>query len=166
MADALFDLFERIVRNSRTARVQDSSLDLIPSLDVEHPFDSRNIHPEVSKKCEKLFDDGHFQEAVFKAFKAIEMRVKSLSGLRGEGYALMMQAFDEKNPKLKFNNLKTESEENEQRGLRNIFAGAFSGVRNPRGHDEIEDTVDHCLDHLSFASYLMRHLDKAEKLKT
>lgn len=127
----------------------------------DHPFDSRNIHGEISKACINLFNDGHFEEAVFKAFKIIEITVREKSGCKGQGYALMMDVFDEKKPRLKFNELKSNSEIDEQRGLRNIFAGAFPAVRNPRGHDDIPDTLDQCLDHLSFASYLMRHLDKA-----
>jgi uncharacterized protein (TIGR02391 family) len=163
MADLPFNLFESIARSLSVTHAEVEKTQPAAEFEYEHPFDSRNIHPEIAQKCRKLFDDGHYQETVFKAFKAIEIRVKSMSGQRGEGYSLMMTVFDEKKPILKFNALSTESEENEQRGLRNIFAGALSGVRNPRGHDEIEDTVDQCLDHLSFASYLMRHLDKATK---
>jgi uncharacterized protein (TIGR02391 family) len=75
---------------------------------------------------------------------------------------MMMQAFDEKNPVLKLNAMLTESEVDEQKGFRHIFAGAQSGIRNPRGHDmDTGDGPDLCLDHLSVASVLLRTLDAA-----
>lgn len=160
-----FSKFERLSRSSTFSfgkkRVGSGEKEVFP----DHPFDSRNIHGDISKACIKLFDDGHFEEAVFKAFKKIEIAVREKSGCKGQGFALMMHAFDEKKPRLKFNELQSTSEVDEQRGLRNIFAGAFPAVRNPRGHDDIPDTLDQCLDHLSFASYLMRHLDKAVRSK-
>lgn len=74
----------------------------------------------------------------------------------------MMKAFDENNPTLRLNPGATDSERDEQFGYRYIFAGAQSGIRNPRGHEvDIPDDPDTCLDHLSVASVLLRKLDAA-----
>jgi uncharacterized protein (TIGR02391 family) len=157
--------FERIARS----RFQFEGVYQSPEItvtDQDHPFDSRNFHESIHLACLKLFDDGHFQECVFKAFKQVEIQVKRKSGVAsGQGFDLMMSVFNEKNPKLRFNALVTESEKNEQLGFRHMFAGVFSGVRNPRGHDDVPDTLDQCLEHLSLASYLMRQLDRAEKVE-
>ncbi|MEU4523453.1 TIGR02391 family protein [Amycolatopsis sp. NPDC024027] len=128
-----------------------------------HPFELRNIHPELPSKVRKLFDDGHWEQAVFEAFKFIEKEVKRISGLRGKtGYALMMEAFNESNAKIKLNNLGTDSEIDEQRGYKSIFAGAAAGIRNPRGHEvDIGDTPDEAMDYLALASLLLRRLDAA-----
>lgn len=101
---------------------------------------------------------------MFQAFKFIDSEVKRISGLRGKtGYALMMDAFNEANPKIKLNDLATESEVDEQRGYKSIFAGAAAGIRNPRGHEiEIGDTPDQALDYLALASLLIRRLDSAQ----
>ena len=127
-----------------------------------HPFEVRNIHPDLPAKSRKLFDDGYYAEATFETFKFIEQEVKRLGNLQGTGFALMMQAFNEDRPLLQLNDLRTESEVDEQKGYRHMFAGAQSGVRNPRGHEtDFEDSPDVCLDHLSLASVLLRRLDAA-----
>jgi uncharacterized protein (TIGR02391 family) len=128
-----------------------------------HPFEVRNIHPDLPAKVRKQYDDGYFDDATFTAFKFIEQEVKRLSGLRRlTGNALMMKAFDENGPSLKINGATTDSDRDEQFGYRYIFAGAQSGIRNPRGHEvDIPDDPDTCLDHLSIASALLRKLDVA-----
>jgi uncharacterized protein (TIGR02391 family) len=74
----------------------------------------------------------------------------------------MMEAFNENNAKVKLNALVTDSEIDEQRGYRSIFAGAAAGIRNPRGHEvDIGDTPDEALDYLALASLLLRRLDVA-----
>jgi uncharacterized protein (TIGR02391 family) len=131
--------------------------------DELHPFETRNIHPDLPARVRKLFDDGHWEQSVFEAFKFIEQEVKRLSGLRGKtGYALMMDAFNENNARIKLNALSTDSEVDEQRGYKSMFAGAAAGIRNPRGHEvDIGDTPDEALDYLALASLLLRRLDAA-----
>lgn len=124
-----------------------------------HPFDERNIHSEISFVSLNLFDDGHYSQATFEAFKYLDIAVKKLSGVNDSGYKLMMAAFAEANPKIKLTTLATQSEVDEQMGYKFIFAGAMSAIRNPRGHDINIDPIDRCLDHLSFASVLLRRLE-------
>jgi len=128
-----------------------------------HPFEVRNIHPDLPAKVRRQYDDGYFADAALTAFKFIEHEVKRLSGLRRIfGNALMMKAFDENDPKLRLNPGETDSDRDEQFGYRYIFAGAQSGIRNPRGHEvDLPDDPDMCLDHLSIASVLLRKLDAA-----
>ena len=146
-----FAIFERFVRN-----VGHVGQRTVPDRREVHPFDERNIHPEISGISLKLFDDGHYSQATFEAFKLLDQKVKGVSGIAESGYKLMMAAFNETNPKIKLTNLSTTSEKDEQLGFRYIFAGAMSAIRNPRGHDIIADPIDLCLDHLSFASVLLR----------
>jgi uncharacterized protein (TIGR02391 family) len=128
-----------------------------------HPFEMRNIHPDLPNKVRGLFDDGHWEQAVFEAFKFIEKEVKRISMLQGKtGYALMMEAFNENNARIRLNRLVSDSEFDEQRGYKSIFAGAAAGIRNPRGHEiDIGDTPDEALDYLALASLLLRRLDAA-----
>jgi|688.fasta_scaffold240020_3 uncharacterized protein (TIGR02391 family) len=124
-----------------------------------HPFDERNIHSKISSVSKKLFDDGHFAQSTFEAFKFLDNEVKRVSGLEDTGFKLMMAAFSEERPPIKLTKLSTESEKDEQKGYRHIFAGAMSSIRNPRGHENLVDPIDLCLDHLSFASFLLRRLE-------
>ncbi|RUU24081.1 TIGR02391 family protein [Mesorhizobium sp. M6A.T.Ca.TU.002.02.2.1] len=149
-----FEIFERVARASKDVGQAPAA----PSRDV-HPFDERNIHPEISTVSKKLFDDGHYSQATFEAFKFLDNKVKTLSGIQESGFSLMMNAFNEKGPKIQLTDLATVSEKDEQIGYRYIFAGTMAGIRNPRGHENLVDPIDLCLDHLSLASVLMRRLD-------
>ena len=161
MSSAL-NWFERIVRNSPS-----SSRETTPDNGDLHPFDERNIHPDIVAVSRKLFDDGHYSQATFEAFKYLEKQVQSASGLKDSGQKLMLSAFDEAKPRIKLNSLQTVSERDEQGGYRFMFAGATSAIRNPRGHDvNLPDTIDLCLDHLSIASVLLRRLQEPKQDKS
>lgn len=149
------DYFEKIVRGARNFALSE-----VCEATISHPFDDRNIHPEISKVSQKLFDDGHYSQATFEAFKLIDIKVKSISGIKEFGHKLMMAAFAEINPKIKLTSLSTPSEIDEQMGFKFIFAGSMSAIRNPRGHDISSDPIDRCLDHLSLASVLLRRMDE------
>ena len=147
--------FEHLVRAA-------STLSYIPTKDSElHPFGERNIHPEIATVSKRLFDDGHYAQATFEAYKYIDKEVQKLSKSSETGVKLMMQAFPEASPKIKLTELSTISEIDEQKGYQFIFAGSVMAIRNPRGHEySVADTPDECLDHLSLASLLKRRLDR------
>ena len=74
----------------------------------------------------------------------------------------MMAVFNKEKPILQLTPLKTISEIDEQEGFRFLFSGGVMAIRNPRGHDVgTIDDVDVCLDHLAFASLLIRRLEQA-----
>lgn len=150
-----FSAFEQIARRARNV----GQAAPLQRVDESHPFDERNIHPEIALVSLRLFDNGHYSQATFEAFKLLDQKVKAASGIDESGYKLMMAAFSETKPKIPLNNLVTTSEKDEQLGFKHIFAGAMSAIRNPRGHEILADPIDLCLDHLSFASVLLRRLD-------
>lgn len=158
MTDAL-NGFERLVRLADELSVKQPEGDQAAVQEQSHPFDERNIHPGISSVSLKLFDDGHFAQATFEAFKYLDNEVKKISNSSESGYKLMMTAFAVDKPKIKLTALSTPSEVDEQMGYKFIFAGAMSAIRNPRGHDNLVDPIDLCLDHLSFASVLLRRLE-------
>ena len=157
------DKFEALTRTlaTRPARGRPTiqSVADAPSL---HSFDLRNIHQGLPPKVKKLFDDGHYAEATFHAFKYLDKKVQEHSHLSDSGHKLMMAAFDDVKPKLQLTALSNDSEKDEQKGYRFIFAGAVQAIRNPRGHEyAVVDDPDTCLDHLSFVSMLLRRLEAA-----
>lgn len=153
--------FEAIARS--LARLPEKQPATLPAPDASvHPFDTRSVHTNLPAKVRELFDDGHFAEATFHAFKFLDKEVQRHSGLSELGWKLMMAAFDEANPKLKLTALISETEKDEQRGFRFIFAGGVAAIRNPRGHEyAVVDDPETCLDHLSFVSMLLRRLEAA-----
>lgn len=129
-----------------------------------HPFDLRNIHPNLPNIVKKLFDDGHFALATFEAFKFLDKVVQKHSGLSSKlsGSQLFMDAFAEAKLLIKLTNMSNQSEIDEQLGYKFIFAGSASAIRNPRAHEvAVKDDPDKCLDHLSLASLLLRRLEEA-----
>lgn len=156
MADA-FRRFEKIARSIGTSSVPRSS-----ALDENHPFDTRDVHPKLPSMVRNLFDDGHFSQATFEAFKFIDKEIERLSGESESGFKLMMKALPENNPLIALTPCGTTSEKDEQKGYQFLFAGAVLAIRNPRGHEHsVRDDPDTCLDHLALASLLLRRLEKA-----
>lgn len=128
---------------------------------ADHPFEARDIHSDLPAQVQKLFDDGHYAQATFEAFKLVDEEVQKISAVEDFGTSLMMKVFGGTNPAIALNPGMTTSEKNEQDGYKFLFAGAMLGVRNPRGHStSVTDDPDTCLDHLSLASMLLRRLDE------
>jgi len=151
----MFERFERIVRRSQEAISQELNNGV--SL---HPFDERNIHPDLVASSKRLFDDGHYSQATFEAYKQLDKNVSTLANVNETGYKLMMEAFAEDGSKIRLTELNNQSEIDEQKGFRFIFAGSVWAIRNPRGHEvNLPDTIDLALDHLSLASVLLRRLE-------
>lgn len=142
--------FERIVRASPAEPTAD-----------QHPFETRNIHPDLPGRVRKLYDDGYLPESVLTAFKYVEAEVKRMSQVRRRtGEQLMGLVFGGTPPLIALNPGETDSDEDEQRGYMNLFKGAVAGIRNPRGHEVyVPDTPDEALDYLALASLLLRKLD-------
>lgn len=151
------DRFEAIVRRAREFDSRDDQDNT-----ALHPFDRRNIDSRLPKKVRELFDDGYYAESTFEAFKFIDKVVQIHSNVSESGMKLMMQVFDETKPSLKLTALSNASEIDEQKGYRFLFSGAVMAIRNPRGHEvNVNDDPDTCLDHLAFASLLLRRLEQS-----
>ena len=127
----------------------------------QHPFEIRSIHDALPSEVQVLFDNGHYAQATFEAYKFIDKLVQRLARSSETGFKLMMQAFAETSPLVSLTPCSSISDKDEQKGYQFLFAGSMLGVRNPRGHDLVRDTPDECLDHLSLASILLRRLEKA-----
>jgi uncharacterized protein (TIGR02391 family) len=123
------------------------------------------LHESISNASGAQFADGHYDDAVFNAFKAVEDRVKSLTGSEQSGKPLMATVFSEQNPKLDITSLRAEGqqEHGEAEGYKFLFMGASLGLRNPRGHGgNLQTDEQEAMEMLAFASLLMRSLDRAE----
>jgi uncharacterized protein (TIGR02391 family) len=133
--------FEAIVRRAHTFSESGSS-----SESSVHPFDDRNIHVDLPADVRRLFDNGHFSQATFEAFKYLDEEVQRISTRPDFGKSLMMQVFGGNPPPLAFNPGMTPTEQSEQEGYKFLFAGAMAGIRNPRGHlTSVVDDPDTCL---------------------
>jgi uncharacterized protein (TIGR02391 family) len=119
------------------------------------------LHPQVLQVSEDLFRDGHKAAAVFEAAKAINNRVKAMTGLNGDGSGMMGNAFKDEQPPLVLADLATQSGKDTQSGYRFLFMGSQLAIRNPPAHEPFgEMTDDEAFELLGLASHLMRKLDE------
>ena len=83
--------FEQIVRRANQFTEAEAK-------DGSHPFDVRNIHPDLPPDTKRLFDDGHYPQATFEAFKYVDEEMQRISGSSLIGKKLMMKALNIDNP--------------------------------------------------------------------
>ena len=135
-----------------------------PSIKASRTLRESNLHPELMKNVAKLFDDGHYSNAIEDACKILEAFVKMRS-MRFElsGTDLMNTVFSAKNPVLKFNELKDDTEKSEQQGMMHLYAGAMLAFRNPRAHSIKTDEPENAMDVLLFINLLLKSLDNTTK---
>lgn len=120
---------------------------------------SLQLHTRIIDVSKSLFESGHYASAIFEAFKAVNNAVKEKSGLDMDGKQLMARAFDERQPEIILNDLKTQSEKDEQEGFKFLFMGAMQGIRNPKAHDLVQQDDPYLtLEYMTFASLLMRKI--------
>jgi len=144
-------------------KIQDTSED--PSVRANRTLSELNIHPELVKGIGKLFQDGHYANAVEDACKILESFVKMRS-MRFDlaGTDLMQKVFSPKQPILQFNDLRTETDKSEQQGMMFLYAGAMLALRNPRAHSIRVDDPENALDLIMFINLLIKSLDNAKKI--
>jgi uncharacterized protein (TIGR02391 family) len=100
--------------------------------------------------------------AIFEAMKAINMRVREMTGLELDGSDLMAKAFSDKKPSILLANVATETGRNIQAGFRFLFMAAVRGIRNTDAHELFRPLGKaEAFEELAFASMLMRRLDEA-----
>ena len=125
---------------------------------VEHL--EAGLHPMLEQRVRRQFLLGEYEQAVFVAMKAVEVRVRSLAGLGNDmiGVPLMTKAFRAGGPLTD-----PEAVSGEQVGTMNLFQGAYAVLRNPAGHREVNyDDVTEAAEAVATASLLMRVLDRVE----
>ena len=129
----------------------------------------RNVHPDVLRFCHaELLQENCFH-AVLEATKSVADKIRSKTGLAGDGAELADTALalgKTGMPYLAFNSLRTESEQSEQKGLLNLMKGMFGTFRNPTAHApkiSWSMTEQDALDLLTMASFCHRRLDSAAR---
>lgn len=156
--------FDRLRRSVRSATDLAQSVETWGNPRPGAPAASDQLHPDIQRVSSRLMANGHASSAIFEAFKAVNARVKRVSGLEGEdGKSLMARAFAEDHPVLAINRSRNRSDRDEQEGFKLIFMGVMQGIRNPKAHEVVEE-IDpaRAREYLALASLLMRRLDDAE----
>lgn len=134
-----------------------------PATKARRAFGDLDLHADIARQCTKLFENGHYSQAVETACKVLDLMVQCRS-MRTDinGTALMRTVFSLKAPILKYSDLQTESDRSEQEGMMHLFEGAMLALRNTRAHGIINDHPERAVEYLSFLSMLARSLERTQ----
>ena len=92
--------------------------------------------------------------------QAVKRIVKEVDGRELDGVSLMNTAFSPNRPLIKLTQLETATDRNIQQGYMQIMAGAMTGIRNPKAHDNLNPDSKKALHLLCLASLLMHKIDE------
>lgn len=124
----------------------------------------RGTHTEVLAYCRLELLRKDYYEAVFEAIKGLGSRMRRLTGIDADGYALVESTMAGSTPRLRINQLQTRTQRDEQLGVANLAKGLFSAFRNPAAHEpRIQWAMSEhdALDVLGTLSMIHRRLDAA-----
>lgn len=128
-------------------------------------LEQRKVHSQLLKHCRAEVLQNNYFHAVLEAMKSITTRIRSLSGLDGDGAELVDSAFGGKIPVLTINVFDTESRKGEQRGFVSLLKGLYGMVRNPIAHEakiEWDMSEQDAVDILTTISLVHRKIDNSE----
>lgn len=151
------------VAKGAAARTLDEATRLATSIRDE--LQRRKTHPEVLRYCSvEVLKKAHFH-ACLEATKSVFDRLRIMTGLPGDGAALVDGALalgKSSTPMLAINSLATQTERDEQTGLASLIKGLGGLYRNPTAHDpRLMRTIseEELLEVLTTVSAVHRRLD-------
>jgi uncharacterized protein (TIGR02391 family) len=157
-------LIEQLARQGWRVREADSALVIsepVRGIPVSAPFlRASRLHPLIEAEARDQFLIGKPEQGVFASMRAVEIRVRKLSGLGDDAYGtdLMNKAFGPGAPLTD-----PAASRGEQEGTRALFTGAYAVLRNPAGHRQVDYAdLSEAAEAVQAASLLMRILDRVE----
>jgi uncharacterized protein (TIGR02391 family) len=122
------------------------------------------IHPRIRHLAQPRFESGFHGDAVESSFKevndVVKQYVKGKTDKELDSSGLMTSAFSPTNPVIILDDLATETGRSIQQGYMQIFAGAMTGIRNPKAHGNLHPDAGRALHLICLASLLMTKFDE------
>jgi uncharacterized protein (TIGR02391 family) len=119
-----------------------------------------DLHPVIEQAAGQLFRDGHYSNAVENACKALNSLVQIKSGNYSlDNTKLMSVVFNKNSGSIVFNQLQSQTDNDEQEGFMHIYMGVCLAFRNPRAHELTKDSPDIAFGMITTVSFLAKMLD-------
>jgi uncharacterized protein (TIGR02391 family) len=124
------------------------------------------INIDLWDSIRSSYSSGNYSHAIKDAMSFITQVLRDKSGLDGDGDSLVGQALGSgksQQPNLMINRHQTQTEKDEQRGFMFILKGLYAFIRNPRTHEQIEDSKDEADRIILFIDYLANFLGASQQ---
>lgn len=110
---------------------------------------------------ENTYQAGNYNHAILDAMHYLSDILREKSGVDGDGASLVSQALGGDSPRLRINRFQTETEHNQQKGTESILRGMYLAIRNPRSHEQIQDTQETADAIIYFLNYLLSLIEQS-----
>lgn len=122
-----------------------------------------HIKPELWSAIESTYQAENYSHAILDAMHYLSDVLREKSGSDGDGQKLVSDVMNGENPKLRINKFQTQSEKDEQKGIAQILVGLYMGIRNPRSHEQTQDSQSIADSIVYFLNYLLGIIDQASE---
>lgn len=119
------------------------------------------IKPELWGAIANSYTSENYTNAIKDAMSYLTEILRDKSGEDGDGYQLVGKALGGNPPKIQVNKLQTETERNIQKGIEETLRGIYRFIRNPRSHEQINDSKEDADSIILFVNYLLSFLGES-----
>jgi uncharacterized protein (TIGR02391 family) len=121
-----------------------------------------SLDPKLWEAVRISYRAGNYSAAILDAIHLLSDVLREKADVEGDGVALVGSALGGTVPRLKVNSLRTESEQNIQRGVEALLRGVYQAIRNPRSHGKHSDDEKDAVEIIAFIDYLLRIIGRAK----
>jgi len=121
-----------------------------------------HVSDNLWASIETSYETNNFTTAIIDALFYLGDFIRERTGLQSDGVALIGQAFGGKSPKLRVNQLQTESELAVQKGTENLLTGLYQAIRNPRSHSKLKDSKEDADAIIIFVNYILKIIGESK----
>lgn len=125
-----------------------------------------NVQSSIKKELwiaiSKSYESGIYTAAILDSIRYLTDTIREKAGIDGDGHSLIGQSLGGDNPKLRINKFQTQTEKDEQRGFAELLRGIYSAIRNPRSHEQVEDSQEHADAIIIFVNYILSVIDTSK----
>ncbi len=119
------------------------------------------IEPPLWDAVRNSYGNRNFSGAILDAVYYLTDLLREKADLEGDGVELVGKALGGRNPRVKLNPLRSETDWNVQRGVEQLLRGTYQAIRNPRSHERVTDTEPDAIAIILFVNYLAKILGQS-----